>query len=331
MRWILGQREQNRRERRPYMKIVATGATSFVGSGAVKALLERGHKVYAVLRKGSVKADRLLTNGVQPENLVILEEDLGSLERLPEQIKEPCDVFLHMGWKGAGSDSRAASAVQEENAEDALKAVRAAKTLGCRRFLFTGSQAEYGIHETLMGEETECRPTSPYGTAKLKVRTEAEVLCRSLSMDYGHARIFSTYGIGDHPWSLLSSCIKTFLSGGVMEMGACIQDWNFMYIDDAGRAIAMLCEYQESLMEHGCVYNLGGPMEETGPLKNFVEIVYEMCGKQGSCVYGVRKPNAEGVVNLIPDLTKMKKVIGWEPEVRFRDGITRVIESARTS
>ncbi|MBS6518947.1 MAG: NAD(P)-dependent oxidoreductase [Clostridium sp.] len=313
------------------MKIVATGATSFVGSGAVKALLERGHKVYAVLRKGSVKADRLLTNGVQPENLVILEEDLGSLERLPEQIKEPCDVFLHMGWKGAGSDSRAASAVQEENAEDALKAVRAAKTLGCRRFLFTGSQAEYGIHETLMGEETECRPTSPYGTAKLKVRTEAEVLCRSLSMDYGHARIFSTYGIGDHPWSLLSSCVKTFLSGGVMEMGACTQDWNFMYIDDAGRAIAMLCEYQESLMEHGCVYNLGGPMEETGPLKNFVEIVYEMCGKQGSCVYGVRKPNAEGVVNLIPDLTKMKKVIGWEPEVRFRDGITRVIESARTS
>lgn len=313
------------------MKIVATGATSFVGSGAVKALLERGHKVYAVLRKGSVKADRLLTNGVQPENLVILEEDLGSLERLPEQIKEPCDVFLHMGWKGAGSDSRAASAVQEENAEDALKAVRAAKTLGCRRFLFTGSQAEYGIHETLMGEETECRPTSPYGTAKLKVRTEAEVLCRSLSMDYGHTRIFSTYGIGDHPWSLLSSCVKTFLSGGVMEMGACTQDWNFMYIDDAGRAIAMLCEYQESLMEHGCVYNLGGPMEETGPLKNFVEIVYEMCGKQGSCVYGVRKPNAEGVVNLIPDLTKMKKVIGWEPEVRFRDGITRVIESARTS
>ena len=88
------------------MKIVATGATSFVGSGAVKALLERGHKVYAVLRKGSSKADRLLINGAMPENLVILEEDLGSLERLAEQIPEPCDVFLHMGWKGAGSDSR---------------------------------------------------------------------------------------------------------------------------------------------------------------------------------------------------------------------------------
>ena len=313
------------------MKIVATGATSFVGSGAVKALLERGHKVYAVLRKGSSKADRLLINGAMPENLVILEEDLGSLERLAEQIPEPCDVFLHMGWKGAGSDSRSAAAIQEENAKDSLNAVQAAKALGCRRFVFTGSQAEYGVHDALMNEETGCRPTSPYGEAKLKVRIEAEALCRKLSMDYGHARIFSTYGIGDHPWSLLSTCVNTFLSGGVMEMGACTQDWNFMYIDDAGRAVAMLCEYQKSLMEQGCVYNLGGPMDETGPLKHFVETVYEMCGRKGSCVYGVRKPNAEGVVNLMPDLTKMKRVIGWEPRVRFRDGMARVIESVRPS
>lgn len=313
------------------MKIVATGATSFVGSGAVKALLERGHKVYAVLRKGSSKADRLLINGAMPENLVILEEDLGSLERLAEQIPEPCDVFLHMGWKGAGSDSRSAAAIQEENAKDSLNAVQAAKALGCRRFVFTGSQAEYGVHDALMNEETGCRPTSPYGEAKLKVRIEAEALCRKLSVDYGHARIFSTYGIGDHPWSLLSTCVNTFLSGGVMEMGACTQDWNFMYIDDAGRAVAMLCEYQKSLMEQGCVYNLGGPMDETGPLKHFVETVYEMCGRKGSCVYGVRKPNAEGVVNLIPDLTKMKRVIGWEPRVRFRDGMARVIESVRPS
>lgn len=313
------------------MKIVATGATSFVGSGAVKALLECGHKVYAVLRKGSSKADRLLINGAMPENLVILEEDLGSLERLAEQIPEPCDVFLHMGWKGAGSDSRSAAAIQEENAKDSLNAVQAAKALGCRRFVFTGSQAEYGVHDALMNEETGCRPTSPYGEAKLKVRIEAEALCRKLSMDYGHARIFSTYGIGDHPWSLLSTCVNTFLSGGVMEMGACTQDWNFMYIDDAGRAVAMLCEYQKSLMEQGCVYNLGGPMDETGPLKHFVETVYEMCGRKGSCVYGVRKPNAEGVVNLIPDLTKMKRVIGWEPRVRFRDGMARVIESVRPS
>lgn len=307
------------------MNIVATGATSFVGSGAVRELLKRGHRVYAVVRRQSQKTGRLFTDGKQPENLVLLEEDLGNLETLSERIGEPCQVFLHMGWKGAGSDSRAARDVQQENAEDSLRAVQAAKALGCRRFLFTGSQAEYGIHSGRMDEETECLPSSPYGEAKLKVRREAERLCTELSMDYGHVRIFSAYGVGDHPWSLLSTCVKTFLSGGTMEMGDCTQDWNFLYIDDAGRAIADLCEYEGRLMDHGCVYNLGGPMEETQRLKNFVETTHALCGGRGSCVYGVRKPNAEGVVNLNPDISKLKRVIGWSPRIGFQEGIRQVI------
>lgn len=63
------------------MKIVVTGATSFVGLGAVRELLHRGHQVYAVLREHSTKADLLRENGKFPQGLTILEEDLGeSLE-----------------------------------------------------------------------------------------------------------------------------------------------------------------------------------------------------------------------------------------------------------
>ena len=152
------------------MKIVVTGATSFVGLGAVRELLHRGHQVYAVLREHSTKADLLRENGKFPQGLTILEEDLGNLSKLPERIPGGCDVFLHMGWRGAGSDSRKNEAVQEESVQDALNAVRVAKDLGCRRFLFTGSQAEYGVKSELTDEETVCEPTSPYGRAKLAVR-----------------------------------------------------------------------------------------------------------------------------------------------------------------
>lgn len=136
------------------MKIVVTGATSFVGLGAVRELLHRGHQVYAVLREHSTKADLLRENGKFPQGLTILEEDLGSLSKLPERIPGGCDVFLHMGWRGAGSDSRKNESVQEESVQDALNAVRVAKVLGCRRFLFTGSQAEYGVKSELTDEET---------------------------------------------------------------------------------------------------------------------------------------------------------------------------------
>lgn len=218
------------------MKIVVTGATSFVGLGAVRELLHRGHQVYAVLREHSTKADLLRENGKFPQGLTILEVDLGNLSKLPERIPGGCDVFLHMGWRGAGSDSRKNESVQKESVQDALNAVRVAKDLGCRRFLFTGSQAEYGVKSELTDEETVCEPTSPYGRAKLAVRQRAEVLCRELGLDYGHARIFSTYGPGDHPWSLLSSCVRVFRAGEKMTMTAGTQLWNFMYIDDAGRA-----------------------------------------------------------------------------------------------
>lgn len=307
------------------MRIVATGATSFVGAGAVRELLRRGHEVCAVLREHSVKADRLKENGVFPERLTVLEADLGELSRLTEWIEEPCDVFLHMGWRGAGSSDRGKEEIQRESVRDALGAVRTAALLGCKRFLFTGSQAEYGVHDCLTDEETPCRPTSFYGEAKLAVLREAKELCRLHSMDYGHIRIFSVYGPGDHPWSLVSSCLGTFSEGGRMELSACTQKWNFLYIDDAARALADLTEFEGMLSDFGCVYNLAGPMDETGPLRGFVEQMYELCGRKGSMAYGLCPPNAEGVVNLIPDIRKLWKVTGWEPKIRFEQGIRNML------
>lgn len=307
------------------MNIVVTGATSFVGTGAVKELLKRGHHVYAVLRRNSSRLERLLEDNKLPPNLTILEEDLGTLSNLIPRITERCDVFLHMGWRGAGSDSRTNEKVQKESETDALAAVRTAKELGCRRFLFTGSQAEYGIHDSLMTEDTDCYPTSPYGAAKLAVRYRGEELCRNLFMDYGHARIFSTYGPGDHPWSLISASIRTFLEERAMELSDCTQKWNFMYIEDAGRALADLAEYQGELLEHGCVYNLAGPMDETRELRKFVEVIYELCGRRGDLKYGVHPPNAEGTVNLIPDISKMERVVGWVPKVSFEQGILNIL------
>lgn len=313
-------------ERTGTMRIIATGATSFVGRAAVKALLAHGHEVCAVVRENSAKKELLAgPDGKYPEKLSFLELDLRDVGRLPELAEGPFDVFLHMGWLGAGSDSRKDAKVQEESAECALRAVQAASALSCRRFLFTGSQAEYGRKESLTDEEAECSPTSPYGEAKLRVRYEAEKLCRELGMDYGHARIFSTYGPGDHPWSLVSTCMKAFLADDLVELTSCTQSWNFLYIDDCGEAICALAEYPGSLSAEGCVYNLSGDMEETVPLRTFVDCMQRLCGGGTSC-YGFHPYNAEGPVGLYPDNRKITRVTGWKPETPFDRGIHRMLE-----
>ena len=83
------------------MKIVVTGATSFVGLGAVRELLHRGHQVYAVLREHSTKADLLRENGKFPQDSGLLARIWESLAADGFRATMPM-CFSHMGWRGAG-------------------------------------------------------------------------------------------------------------------------------------------------------------------------------------------------------------------------------------
>ena len=237
------------------MEIVITGGTSFIGLAVTEELLKEGNRVWTAVRPGSPNRGRL----PEHENLIPVEAGLSDMNRLPELLEEagwgkpsalkagslPAGgqdgpVFLHMAWDGVGSAGRSDRLVQEENIRCSLEAVKAAARLGCCRFLFSGSQAEYGICRERTGEDHPCAPVSEYGKAKLEFGRQAKELCRKLGMDYVHTRIFSVYGPGDHPWSLVSSCLRTFSQGGHMELGECTQHWNFLYIEDMARAMAAL-------------------------------------------------------------------------------------------
>lgn len=121
-------------------------------------------------------------------------------------------AWLHLGWDGAGSDKRKDVKLQEKNIGYALQSLHTAAALGCKRFLFSGSQAEYGICNEWMKEEQECHPVSEYGKDKVLVYQQATKAAKELGVDYIHTRIFSVYGPGDHPWSLIETCNPDFLS-----------------------------------------------------------------------------------------------------------------------
>ena len=297
---------------------IITGATSFIGLAVAKELLRQGFSVYAVVREGS-KGAAMLPDG---RNFHIIWKDMACLSELPNEI-EHADVFIHLAWDGVGSAGRSDVKIQEDNIRYSMAAVEAAAALGCSRFLFSGSQAEYGIHQEAMSEESNCLPVSEYGKAKLKFGALAEIRCGELGMEYIHTRIFSVYGPGDHPWSLVNTCIGRFLSGERMELGECTQLWNFLYIDDCARAMVSLLKADWLKAVGGCVYNIAA--EDTRVLREFVEKIHELCGSRGSYHYGDRPPNAEGPANLIPDIGKIVAVTGWRPEVSFEEGIKKTI------
>lgn len=331
------------------MRVIVTGATSFIGKAVTKELLAGGHHVFAVVRPDSPGRGQLERPGAEAgENtgeetgnkakkeggrLTILPfslKDIGKLNVCPELVpcpvlkscsdpKKKADLWLHLGWEGAGSANRQDPHVQARNIGYALDSLRTAARLGCSRFLFCGSQAEYGIVDGVMGEDISCHPVSEYGKDKLEVCRRAGEDAKALGIDYIHARIFSVYGPGDHPWSLVSTCLDTFLKGGRMELGACTQQWNFLHVRDAARALTGLLLAKVP----AGVYNVAG--EDTRPLKSFIEQMHRLCGEKGTYEYGKRPPNAEGVVSLVPDIGKLKEAAGFAQEISFEDGIREMI------
>ena len=309
------------------MRVIVTGATSFIGKAVTKELLAEGHHVFAVVRPDSPGRRALEEMALPGEEggssgrltcLSVNLKDISAVERHPD-LEGRGDLWLHLGWEGAGSANRRDPHVQARNIGYALDALQSAAGLGCSRFLFGGSQAEYGIVDGLMGEDIPCHPVSEYGKDKLEVCRRAAEASGKLGITYLHARIFSVYGPGDHPWSLISTCLDTFLKGGHMELGACTQQWNFLHVRDTAGALLRLLLAKAP----AGVYNVAG--EDTRPLRDYIEELHRLCGGSGTYEYGRRPPNAEGVVSLVPDIRKLAKAVGFSQSISFEDGIREMI------
>ncbi len=299
--------------------VIITGATSFLGREVVNGLLKREYRVYALVREHSPNLKKLPQN----DRLVLISGSLDELDKI-KNYTDSANVFLHFAWDGSGDAGRQNKEIQLKNTGYSMKALEIAQQLKCRQFIFPGSQAEYGICNTEITEETECCPISDYGKAKLKFSEEAFVFCKSVNMDFIHLRIFSVYGSGDRMGTLIDSCIRKFNQGETMKMGPCSQKWNYLYIEDFANIIMQL-------IEKHCpsgIYNVAS--HDTRTLKDFVKEVYELSNRSGSYSFGEEIAKPEGVPVLIPVINKLENVIGRYSFTTFNDGIKRTMRDVLT-
>ena len=291
------------------MKFIITGATSFIGLEFTKLVLECGHDVYAVCRPGSKSLEKL----PKAPSLSVVFATMDEYATLPSKI-DNADIFVNFAWDGTNYEGRTKTDIHQKNIENTKIAFRIAKEIGCRLFVESGSQAEYGVYDGLIDENTPCNPFTEYGKGKLAMKQEGFKLSKEIGLKYLHLRIFSTFGEGDHPYTLFMNAVSKMLNNEPLDLSPCTQNWNFLYARDAVKQIYYLCvkAVNDNTFKHE-VFNLAS--EDTRILKDYVERLKVLLHSKSKLNYGVFNP--EHLVTLNPNISKLKNYIGFIASYSF--------------
>lgn len=288
---------------------IVTGAAGFAGCNLVEALLKKSYFVYAVVRPDSPHNTRFPVS----DNLKTISCRMQEYDNLHQLIKEPCDVFYHLAWQAGGFKE------QKQCTDYSLEALEAAVRIGCKRFLCTGSQAEYGPQRNLITEETCPHPVTAYGAAKLATCALTRQRASELGIEWVWARIFSLYGKYEPSGRMLPDLMRALQEGREFQLTAATQNWDYLYSSDGAAALIALGECGRS----GEIYNVANGAYR--PLREFTEELRREVAPEGRIFYG---DPLEGATSLQVSVEKIQQDTGWKAKVSFREGIRRMASLA---
>lgn len=295
---------------------VVTGPTGAIGTALCMELAASGIKVYAVCRPGTSRAAAVPKH----ENIEIVYCDVADLQNLEELIPNGADAFYHFAWAHTIGPGRNDMPAQIQNVQYTIDAVQAAAALGCKVFVGAGSQAEYGRVEGVLRPETPCFPENGYGMAKLCAGHMSRVECQKYGIDHIWTRILSVYGPGDGQATMISGVIRQLLAGEKPALTAGIQQWDYLYSGDAGRAFALLAKQGIGSK----TYVLGGGTAK--PLKEYIMQLRDAIDPALPLGFGEIPYGPLQVMHLEADITELKRDTDFVPQVPFEEGIRNTID-----
>lgn len=300
-------------------KVIITGPTGAIGVALIQECISHGVEVVAVVRPGSKRKENI------PKDVLVsvVECDLSQMEKLPELIEGSCDVFYHMGWDGTFGNSRNNMQGQLLNVQYTLDAVQAAKRLGCKRFVGTGSQAEYGRCEEKLNADTPTFPENGYGIAKLCAGQMSRIQCEQEGLEHIWTRILSIYGPYDGENTMIMSTIRTLLEGEKPSTTKGEQQWDYLYAKDAGLALYLLGEKGIG----GKIYCIGSG--KTRQLKEYIiatrDYIEQINHTKLPLGIGERPYADKQVMYLCADTSELENDTGFEPRYEFERGIAETV------
>lgn len=306
-------------------RAVVSGGAGFIGSHLCRALLDKGMQVLAL--------DNFITGS--PANL-------RSLESNPDFEFRQADVnhgiFLDGDVRYVLHFASPASPPQyDANPIHTLKVgtIGTMNMLGLARakgatFLLASTSEVYGdplVHpqpESYWGNVNTIGPRGCYDEAKRCAEAFAMAYHRAHQVDTRIIRIFNTHG----PRMQVSDgrAVPNFMAQAIRGepltvYGDGSQTRSLCYVSDLVRGVLGVLEHGDEMP-----VNLGNPSEVT--MLQLAETIIRLAGSSSGIVH--RDLPVDDPKQRRPDITRARKLLGWEPEVPLEDGLRRTLEYFRS-
>ena len=313
------------------MRVLVTGAAGFIGSHLCDALLARGHEVVGIDDFSHGRRENLeLAQRSAAFRLVQL--DVRATAELCE-LSAGCDVVVHLAALKIPRYSTALDTVTV-NVDGARSALEAARQNGAKCVLASTSDV-YGKNSKLpFREDSDCviGPSTSrrwaYATSKLLAEHLAFGYRDAYGLRVSLLRFFGTYGERQYlnwwggPQGVF---LEQITSGQPIELhGDGSQTRCFVFIDDLVRGVVAACEREDA---DGQVFNIGTTEEIS--IRELALRMHELSGCSGEpnlCLipYESFQGSYEDVRRRVPDLSKARALLGFEPVVGLDAGIRRL-------
>jgi NAD dependent epimerase/dehydratase len=310
-------------------RVLLTGAAGFIGSHLTEALVRAGASVRAFVRYNSRNDYGWLefTELDLLRDVEIFRGDLANPEAVLNAVRG-CETILHLGALIPIPYSYLhPREFVTANVEGTLNVVEAARRFDVQRVVHTSTSEVYGTPIRVpIDEEHPLHPQSPYAATKVGADQLALTFWRSFETPVVVARPFNTFGPRQTARAVIPTIITQALSKDTIELGTTGTTRDFLYVADTAAGLMRCAEVDAALGE---VINLGTGEEHS--IADVVKRVAELVDRDVPVEVEEQRlrPAASEVERLLADCTKAKRILEWEPQIAFDDGLRLTIEWMR--
>lgn len=304
---------------------LVTGGAGFIGSNLCEAITNMGYQVRCLDDLSTGKQENVDLLADRP-NYTFIKGDIRDLDTCMEACKGVDYVLNQAAWGSVPRSIAMPLLYEEINIHGTLNMMEAARQNGVKKFVFASSSSVYGDHPVLPKVEgQEGNLLSPYALTKRVDEEYGKLYKKLYGLDTYGLRYFNVFGRRQDPDGAYAAVIPKFIKMLLHDEVPTIngdgkQSRDFTYIDNVIEANLKACLAPSEAA--GNAFNVA-----YGGREYLIDIYYDLCKALGKNIEPNFGPDRAGdIKHSNADISKAKKLLGYNPDYDFEKGIALAID-----